>query len=217
MRLTGDHSVSTRVRAFVDSLLILALFGLALETCLALTLLANPYNPLRKYFQVTTILKVSERLWPAADLVRVADGSTTVTAEPMAYVTFQPGSRWFVLATFVASLSVWACYILVLLQLRGVCANFSSGPPFLRDNIRRMRLMGWAFIGSAAADLLIDASAVVYQRALVTVAGEPPSIPGVIWLLDFPLGTILAGLAVIVLAEIFRAGADLQDEQALTI
>ncbi len=34
---------------------------------------------------------------------------------------------------------------------------------------------------------------------------------------DFPLGTILAGLAVVILAEIFRAGADLQDEQALTI
>lgn len=34
---------------------------------------------------------------------------------------------------------------------------------------------------------------------------------------DFPLGTILAGLAVLILAGIFQVGADLQDEQALTI
>ena len=36
-------------------------------------------------------------------------------------------------------------------------------------------------------------------------------------LLDFPLGTILAGVAVVILAELFRSGADLQDDQALTV
>jgi len=39
-----------------------------------------------------------------------------------------------------------------------------------------------------------------------------------LWLaIDFPLGTIVSGLAVVVLAEIFKAGADLQDDQALTV
>ena len=58
---------------------------------------------------------------------------------------------------------------------------------------------------------------IAYMRATTTVAGQPPVVPTAMLLVDFPLGTILAGLAVVILAEIFRAGADLQDDQALTI
>jgi hypothetical protein len=43
-------------------------------------------------------------------------------------------------------------------------------------------------------------------------------MPVGMWLtLAFPLGTILSGFAVVILAELFRAGADLQDDQALTV
>jgi hypothetical protein len=39
-----------------------------------------------------------------------------------------------------------------------------------------------------------------------------------LWLaIDFPLGTIVSGLAVLILAEVFKVGADLQDDQALTV
>jgi hypothetical protein len=217
MRLTGNRSLSDRLRALLDGILIVMVFLVAVETLVALALVSNPYRPLRNYFNVTTILAVGDEIWPTADLVRVAEGSATASVAPMAFVTFRPGEPWFVLAVLAVSLLVWACYFLVVLQLRGVCANLALGPPFSRDNIRRVRRMGWAFIGVAAANLVIDASMVAYQHAFVTVAGRPPSIPGIIAWVDFPLGTILAGLAFIALAEIFRAGADLQDDQALTI
>jgi hypothetical protein len=76
---------------------------------------------------------------------------------------------------------------------------------------------GWAILGLAAVELIIDAAMFTYMRATTTVAGLAPVIPTDMLLVDFPLGTILAGLAVVVLAELFRAGADLQDDQALTV
>jgi hypothetical protein len=77
--------------------------------------------------------------------------------------------------------------------------------------------MGWAILAMAVLDLLIGAGMMTYMRATVAVAGRPAVVPSAMLVANFPWGTILAGLAVVVLAEIFRAGADLQDEQSLTV
>jgi hypothetical protein len=69
----------------------------------------------------------------------------------------------------------------------------------------------------AAVDLIIDAVGFSFICATTTVAGRSVVIPWEVWASDFPLGTILAGLAVVILAEVFRVGADLQDDQALTV
>jgi len=52
----------------------------------------------------------------------------------------------------------------------------------------------------------MDAGMLAYMRATTTVAGQAPSFERHA-AVDFPLGTILAGLAVVILAEVFRAGA----------
>jgi hypothetical protein len=105
----------------------------------------------------------------------------------------------------------------MLLHLRRAFTNVSAGTPFPRDNIRCIRVAGWAILGMAAVELIIDAVMLGFMRATTTVAGGPAVVPLDMLLVDFPLGTILAGLAVVILAEVFRAGADLQDDQALTV
>jgi len=105
----------------------------------------------------------------------------------------------------------------MLLSLRRAFGNLSCGTPFPRDNIRCIRRTGLAILGMAAVQLIIDAVGLCFIRATTTVAGRPVVIPWEVWSMDFPLGTILAGLAVVILAEIFRAGADLQEDQALTV
>ena len=217
MRITGSGSVAARVSLLLEGILAISAILVALEILTAAMLIVDPQHPVRRYFQVTTIARVSSDVWPSAGLVQVSDGSATADVDPMAYITFRPSSRGLVLATLAVGLMWWACFFAILLQLRGVCANLASGTPFPRDNIRRVRRIGWAILGTVGVELLIDALALVYLHQQVTVAGRPVEIPGVILWVDFPLGTAIAGLAVLVLAELFRAGADLQDEQALTI
>jgi hypothetical protein len=217
MRLSGAGSISTPARILLNALLVIVGLLVALQALVVAALLVNPLHPVRHYFQVTTIVTVPAEVWRAEGLVRLAPGSATVSVDPWVYLTYRPTSRLFVLVAAAASFSWWGCVVLVLLYLRCALTNISAGVPFPRDNVRCIRVVGCAILGMAAMHLLIAAGMVTYMRATTTVSGRPPAFPTAMLLADFPLGTILAGLAVLILAEVFRAGADLQDDQALTI
>ncbi len=217
MRLYGARSISTPARVVLDVFLVIAGFLIAAEILLVIVLLINPLHPMRQHFKATTIAAVPAEVWPPESAVRVEPGIAIASVDPWAYIKYQPASRWFVLVTAVVSFSWWACALLMLLSLRRAFNNISGGTPFPRDNIRCIRRTGLAILGMAAVDLVIDAVALGFIRATTTVAGRPVVIPLEVWLTDFPLVTIMAGLAVVILAEVFRAGADLQDDQALTV
>jgi hypothetical protein len=217
MRLFGTGSISTPARILLDALLVISGFLVTLQVIVVSVLLINPLHPIREHFQVTTIATVPADVWRTDGLVRVEPGTASARVDPWAYITYQPVGRAFVLVTSTVSFSGWACVVLVLLNLRRAFTNVAAGTPFPRDNIRCIRVAGWAILGLAAVDLLITAGMVTYMRATTTVAGHPPVIPGAMLLEGFPIGTILAGLAVVILAEIFKAGADLQEDQALTV
>lgn len=217
MRVFEKGSFPTPIRGLLDGLIVIVVFLAAAEALLVGVLLVEPGNPLRERFRVTTLAEVPTDVWPVDDVVQLDTHSSTATVEPWAFITFLPSNRAFVAVTAVAGFSWWVCLLTVLLQLRHVLSGVSATTPFPRDNIRRIRLIGWAILGLAATDLVIDAGMITYMQTTLTVAGRPPVIPTAIMLVDFPLGTILAGMAVLILAWIFRAGADLQDEQALTI
>lgn len=217
MRLHGAGSISTPARVVLDALMVAAGFLVAAQAVVVAVLLINPLHPVRQHFQVTTIVAVPAEVWPPEAVVRVETGIATARVDPLAYIRYQPASRSFVAVAAIVSFSWWACAVLALLRLRRAFTNIAAGTPFPRDNIRCIRVAGWAFLGMAALKLLMGAVMIGFMHATTTVAGRPPAVPLDIVLVDFPLGTILAGGAVVILAEVFRAGADLQDDQALTV
>jgi hypothetical protein len=218
MRPFEPGSISAPARMLLDTLLALIGLYLALEVMLFAALLVNPLHPIRAYFEVTSFAAVPASALETSGLVRADPGSATVEVDPWVYLTYRPASRMFVLVPAVVNLSSWACVLLVLVSLRRAFASIAAGTPFPRENIRRIRVAGWAILGYAAIQLGIDAGMTAYMQATTTIAGRPAAIPFGLWLaIDFPWGGILAGLAVLVLAELFRAGADLQDDQALTV
>ena len=218
MRLFGPGSVSAPVRVVLEALVVLLGVYLALEVLLFAVLLVNPLHPIRHYFQVTSFAAVPAGAWAPAELVRVDPRSATVQVDPWVYLTYRPVSRLFVLVPAIANLSGWACVLLVLVNLRRAFANLAAGTPFPRANIRCLRVAGWAILGFAAVEVLISAGMFTYMKATTTIAGQRTAFPLGLWLtIAFPLGTILSGLAVVIVAELFRAGADLQDDQALTV
>jgi len=216
MRVYGAGSFCA-ARVVLDVFLVIAGVLIAADLLVTAVLLVNPLHSLRQHFQVTTVVSVPAEVWPPEGVVRVEPGIATAHAEPWAYVRYQPASRWFVAVTAALSFSWWACAVLMLLYLRRAFTNVSAGTPFPRDNIRCVRVAGWAILGMAAAQLIIDVVMVGFMRATTSVAGRPPTIPLDLLVVDFPFTTILAGAAVVILAEVFRAGADLQDDQALTV
>jgi hypothetical protein len=100
----------------------------------------------------------------------------------------------------------------LLTQLRHIFRSLSRGLLFIPENARRMRWVGFTviFLELARAALVYFWS---YYTSLHFTAN---GLRFVAWT-DFNGITIVAALAVLVIAEVFREGARLHEEQSLTI
>lgn len=104
-------------------------------------------------------------------------------------------------------LATWALW-----QLRELFRTLRNGQVFAPENVRHVQRVGWAVILAEPARALITYSAQAFARS--HFVGD-----GIRFVADFDLnlGTIFAGLAILVIAEVFRAGTRLDEDQSLTI
>lgn len=104
--------------------------------------------------------------------------------------------------------------ILGLLMLRNVVNSLKSGSPFSRDNVKRIRILGWSLF--AMAYFKQTACLITVDRISQTLSekGMDSLIQAQFQLL--PDGVVLA-VCVLLLAEIFRYGCMLQTEHDSTV
>jgi hypothetical protein len=101
----------------------------------------------------------------------------------------------------------------VLYQLRKLLGALRAGRPFVRENADRLRKLGWSIIlvQLALAAIRFGESLYVaerFQRPGLQL-GAPP--------VHLPTTGLLAGAVLLVVAEAFRRGAQLEEDQAFTI
>ncbi len=107
----------------------------------------------------------------------------------------------------------WIAAVLVILfQLRKIIRTLAAGDPFVRSNARRIQLIGLVVIGLEILKTLINLLFSLYLKGNFEIEGLGLATsfrPG--------LGVMFVGLLVVVLGEVFRLGAEMQEEQALTV
>lgn len=115
-------------------------------------------------------------------------------------------------AILIFAVAGWGLVLFGLRQLRVVIRDALAGAPFTGANARRIELIGLTVV---AADLV---------RAVAYLAGElwarnHVHLTRISFAVTFPVQVtvLVAGLLVIVLAEVFRIGHALQQDQDLTI
>ena len=100
----------------------------------------------------------------------------------------------------------------VLQQLRRLLGALSVGRPFVRENADRLRRLGWALI-------LVELALATLRMAeglYVVWQFERPELE--LWpRLDVPVSGLFVGAVLLVVAEAFRRGAQLEEDQALTV
>lgn len=217
MKILGERSLSSRLGILLDVALALwVVYGL-LNVFLLLMLVANPAHPAKHYLQMTTLFDVPVGVCNAGEFLQCSEPRTEVSAKLLAFVNYRPGGRLFLLGLTLAYLARWALYLAVLLQLRRVFASLTSGQPFLRANVRNFRVIGWLIFADFFVDHASDWALVLAMRSTLTIAGRTPSVPIEFILEDIRIERLFVGATVLVLAEIFRIGAGLQEEQNLTV
>jgi|CZCA01.1.fsa_nt_gi hypothetical protein len=127
-------------------------------------------------------------------------------------VTTAAISRDLNLFTLFSIIPLFAVYLYVLYNLRRIFATLVAENPFARENVVRIRRIGGAVITGAVLKSLVQTAFGFFFTHYVSVTGVDFRAK-----LSLDLTTILLGLVILVLAEIFRLGSAMQEEQDLTV
>ena len=105
-----------------------------------------------------------------------------------------------------------AATLAVLHQLRGVVATMSVGAPFVVANARRLRIVGLAVIVYELVTACMRLALSLWAMRNLSVRGLT-----VRWVFDLRIEVLLVGAVILVIAEVFRVGTQLQQDHDLTI
>ena len=103
--------------------------------------------------------------------------------------------------------------LLVLYQLRKLFATLVDKNPFNAENVRRIRIIGWAVISATILKAVLNTLVGAYFAQIIHLPGV--ELLAGIRIEDF--SGVLLGAIVLILAEVFRHGADLQEDRDLTV
>jgi hypothetical protein len=104
------------------------------------------------------------------------------------------------------------CLLWVLTQLRHIFRSLSRGVVFIPENARRIRWVGFAVIFGELAR-----AGMVYFWSYYTSQHFTANGLRFVASTDFNGVTLGCGLAILVIAEVFREGTRLHEDQSLTI
>jgi len=137
--------------------------------------------------------------------------------EPVQVRLSLPADNWepkwvYVLGGIVLGIAGAGLFLYFLKQFREIIQTVESGDPFVFENARRVRIIGLLIlVGGFVGGLLETAGGIWADSMFVTEGFDLSTQIG----LDF--STLISGLSIIVLSEIFRYGTQMREEQSLTV
>jgi hypothetical protein len=162
-------------------------------------------------------LRLDVPIYPAPDALALAPQGSVARAAtiPRALATISltrlPAVDLAVLlAAWVLKTALW---LPVLYQLRKLFTALLQGRPFVSDNAIRLRILGVVLLGAE----LLRAALWFGQGVYIWWAFDGIGLRLYPLNLNLNTTTLFVGAALIVAAEAFRRGAELEEDQALTV
>jgi len=121
--------------------------------------------------------------------------------------SFEVTTPLMALVSSASVIVVALVFLIIVKQLRKICQTLVTGDPFVPENANRLRTI---WIAVAAGELIRLTSTIVISWVSKTTdsAVQAPDLRVYVWFMV---------LALIILAEVFREGARLRQEQKLTV
>jgi hypothetical protein len=209
MKALGPYSVSSFLAKILTIASALLWIILAIAVCVTVLL---PWIGLGSNWQLD--LPVAMAIDP--DTQQFAAPSLGVDNARLTAVTgtlqFSPSSRRMLLVPMLMIVVMVVMMIWVLEHLRALFRSLGENDVFAPANVHHMQCIGWAVILVEPLRAGITYFSQAYARSHFVGDGLRFATD-----LDFNLGTLFSGLVILVLAEIFRVGTRLDEDQSLTI
>jgi hypothetical protein len=127
-------------------------------------------------------------------------------------LTVRPLPKWTIVVVFASAIWAIAVVLFILYQLRKIFANLVKEEPFVEENVLRVRKIGMIVLLGAVIQSIVEylIGCFVMRHIMIQGIQLVPEFE-----LDVP--SFLAGLAVLVLAEVLRQGTEIKEDQNLTI
>lgn len=119
---------------------------------------------------------------------------------------------WYVIAAWLGAALTLPLVVMFLHHLRRMLKRLRDGAPFDIENATHLRWLGWLLIAVhtlGAVVWFVLSKAAIDSLTSANVTLHAP--------LGLDLKVILMGFGLVALAEIFRHGAELEDEQSLVV
>jgi hypothetical protein len=208
MKALGKRSVSSFLAVLINAAWYLVAISLALMVVLAAVPLFTDLSHTELGIPVSFSVDTSSFRITAAGVTNAditdAHGSGTLRFPPPSGVVLTTAA---LLVGVGLGVALW-----VLTQLRSVFRTLRDGHPFVAANALRIRWIGYAVIIGAGVDSLVTYGANAYARSHFVADGLRFDV----WpRLD--MYAVICGLIILVIAEVFRAGTRLDEDQSLTI
>jgi hypothetical protein len=210
MKVMGKGSVSSFVTALINIGWYAVIILLALSTCL---LAIAPWVDLPRV-EVGFAVPAAFRIDPEMHQVTASpsDVENVHLENAQGSLRFSPRSRLVVAETAVVLIAVLALIMWVLGQLRAVFRTLRAGRPFVAANATRIRRVGYAVIFGEIVRATLAYAGMHYAMTHFSIQSVRLEVRS-----DLNVVAIICGFIILVIAEVFREGTRLDEEQSLTV
>jgi hypothetical protein len=210
MKIMGKGSLSSFVTALINIGWYGAMILLTLSACLLV--IAPWVDPPR--VEVGLAVPAAFRIEPDTHHVTASpSGVENVHLEDArGSLRFSPRSSVVVAGSAIVLIAVLALIVWVLGQLRAVFRTLRAGQPFVAANATRIRRIAYAVIAGEVARAVLAYVGMRYAMTHFSIQGVRFEARS-----DLNVVAIICGLIILVIAEVFREGTRLDEEQALTV
>lgn len=205
--------LSRSVSSILSVLLTIASFGLAMAFgATVLLLLVSPWAD----FGGNGTLGIPVALDLDAKALHVAAPDFPTATARLTRVTGQLQFTAPSKGTLVTPMVTVALLLLlaswVVQQLRNLLRALAADRVFAPRNVRYVQRIGWAVIAAEPIRAWMTYFATRFAASHFVADGMR-----FVWRLDFNVSVIFCGLVILLIAEVFRAGTQLDEDQSLTI
>jgi hypothetical protein len=210
MKGIGNACVSWLVRVLVNVGAYAAAFGLVVAACFTAFSLFGDVSG--GEMDIPTVFSVDTRLFDVTAPTLGIEHAELESIRGSGNLKFAVPNRAF-LATAFGGLTLWLAMVLAVLhQLRAVFRTLREGHPFVAANATRIRRTAYIVILGELARYGLTFVGNHYAMRYFSADGLRFDV----WP-DLNATTIVTGLIILVIAEVFEVGTRLDEEQSLTV